>query len=306
MNIPAGITIALVTVAALVSGFVFHSQRVEPDSRDGVPSIVCDTAGIPQITARAAYVLDVTSGDVLYEKAALNPMPLASLTKVMTVLVASRVLDPESDIVISQDALASEGDAGLVLGEVWRAQDLIDFTLITSANDGARALARASMEHTGESSDAFVERMNTLASTLGLSQTYFLNETGLDVNTRVAGAYGSARDVAHLLGYLYQEAGEVVFASSRATHTFVSRSGITHRAENTSSTAGHLPGQAISKTGFTDLAGGNLGIVAEILVGKPVALVVLGSTREERDRDIETLYRATRDLLKRDTLCPTE
>lgn len=306
MNIPAGIAIAFVTVAALMGGFIVHSQRAEVGTGDRAPAVVCDTPAAPRLTARAAYVLDVTSGRVLFEKNALSPVPLASLTKVMTALVASRVLDPESDIVISKEALTPEGDAGLVEGEVWRAQDLIDFTLITSANDGARALALASMKHAGESANAFVERMNALATTLGLSQTYFLNETGLDVNVHVAGAYGSARDIAHLLGYLYQEAGEVVFASSRATYTFVSRSGITHRAENTSSTAGHLPGQAISKTGFTDLAGGNLGIVAEILVGKPVALVVLGSTRAERDRDIETLYHFTRDLLKRDTLCPTE
>lgn len=306
MNISAGVTIAFITLAVLFGGFIVHYERETTVPSEAPYLAACDVPEAPQITARAAYVLDITSGEILFEREASTPVPLASLTKVMTALVASRVLEPESDITISDEALLAEGDAGLVANEVWRAQDLIDFTLITSANDGARALALASMEHAGESNDAFVGRMNARAASLGLSQTYFLNETGLDVNTAVAGAYGSARDVAHLLGYLYQEAGEVVFASSRAEYTFVSRSGIVHRAENTSRTAGHLPGQTISKTGFTDLAGGNLGIVAEILVGKPVALVVLGSTREERDRDIETLYRFTRDVLKRATLCTTE
>ncbi len=303
MNVGVGMSIAALTVAVVSTGLLVHQSSSISPERFVISDEACRVGNPPELTAKTGIVLNLADGEVLYDKGSARQVPLASLTKVMTALVASLILDPNDDVTISADALTPLGDAGLVEGEVWRAQDLIDFTLITSANDGARALLLASIEKTNEPPRAFVDRMNALASSLGLTQTYFLNETGLDVTTSLAGAYGSAADIATLLGHLYREAGEVAAASSRSRSVFTSRSGIEHYAENTSTTAGHLPGQVVSKTGFTDLAGGNLGIVAEPLPGKPVAIVVLSSTREERERDVVALYEYARKNLRRATLC---
>lgn len=306
MNHNAGILIGGVTLLALFGGFFILTPGGAP--REASPgdaaAALCAAFKVPVVEAKAAYVLDVESGAALFEKHADAQIPLASLTKAMTILVASRLLGPDDVVTVTKEAFLSEGEAGLFEGERWRAQDLIDFTLITSANDGAHALALASSERAAEPPSAFIERMNVLAAKdLDLSQTFYLNDTGLDVSSSTAGAYGSARDMAHFFSYLYRTEERIFALSSSVAKTFRSLSGFTHIAENTSSLSGRLPGGAVSKTGFTDLAGGNLAIIAEPLLGRPVAIVVLGSSREGRDRDAEALYSFARGALKRATLC---
>jgi len=85
--------------------------------------------------------------------------------------------------------------------------------------------------------------------------------------------------------------------------TFTSESGYTHDAVNTSSVIGSLGGGIASKTGYTDLAGGNLAIVFEPIPGRSVAAVVLGSTREGRDSDMEALTEGVKTALKRMLVC---
>ncbi|XKT74279.1 MAG: D-alanyl-D-alanine carboxypeptidase family protein [Patescibacteria group bacterium UBA2163] len=259
-------------------------------------------ASAPEIEARAAYVLDINTNTVLYKKEASQQLPLASLTKLMTVLVALETLDPTSIIAIDPNALDIEGDSGLLAHELWRIQDLIDFTLMTSSNDGAHALALA-VEKSKKDPGSFIKTMNQKTSNLGLSQTYFLNDTGLDVSTSTGGSYGSPRDIATLLTYIYKNKTELFSGSVTPASTFVSISGITHTASHTSSSVGTLGGEVIAKTGFTDLAGGNLALVAEPILGRPVAIVVFQSTRTGRDRDITQLYEYAKTVLKRDILC---
>ena len=259
------------------------------------------------IAAESAYVVDLKTHTPLYVKNAHAQLPLASLTKLMTVLVASEILDEAQLITISEEAFNPEGDSGFVIDELWKAVDLIDFTLITSSNDGAHALALAvkkkDANENGRENFDFIKAMNAKASHLGMVQTYFINDTGLDVSLQTAGAYGSAYDVSLLLSHVYRESSRVFDASTTAGMVFRSVSGIEHTATHTSGLVGVLPGSAVSKTGFTDLAGGNLGVVVETLPGHPVAIVVLHSTREMRDKDVETLYQFSRDMLKRATLC---
>ncbi|MFC1775660.1 hypothetical protein ACFLY0_02315, partial [Patescibacteria group bacterium] len=94
------------------------------------------------IEAKAAYVLDLNSGEVLYTKNENQQFPLASVTKVMTALIATE-LAPNSGlkIRIAHDTLEPEGDSGFLVGELWRLKDMLDFTLVSSSNDGARAAA---------------------------------------------------------------------------------------------------------------------------------------------------------------------
>lgn len=254
----------------------------------------------PSLTATAGFAVDLTDGSVLYDKHAEAQLPLASLAKTMTVLTARTTLHADSPVTITPEALTPEGESGLIVGEVWTAGGLSDFTLITSSNDGARALMLAGAKEQGISHAEFVEAMNRRARAFGMTSTYFLNETGLDVSSTTAGAYGSARDIAILFGYLALREPELVERSVLAEHTFYSLSGRTHEAKNTALLASVIQAPVASKTGFTDLAGGNIALVFEPLPGRPVALSVLGSTRDGRVRDAEVLAEyAAREVERR-------
>jgi D-alanyl-D-alanine carboxypeptidase (penicillin-binding protein 5/6) len=268
-----------------------------------VPKYCTTEPAGPAVLARAAYAFDIQSGHILYGKNADAQLPLASLTKVMTIATALSILSPTSTVTISADALSSEGDYGLQLGEKWRAGDLADFTLVVSANDGARALMLAAAAAAHQSSEQFYAAMNKHAAEWGLTQMYFRNETGLDLSPVAAGAYGSASDVAHLFSKVTTLYPSFFDRSVLPRHSFTSLSGVTHTVDNTSMVASSLMASSISKTGYTDLAGGNLGLVFEPLPGRPVAIAVLGSTREGRDSDVMVLANFVTTRLKRDILC---
>ncbi|MFQ5541042.1 MAG: D-alanyl-D-alanine carboxypeptidase family protein [Candidatus Paceibacteria bacterium] len=300
-------TIAAVAVVAFLFG-IYALSGTFPTNGGALAAVVCMPPDEKlSLEANAAYVYDIERDAMLYGKEQFQQIPLASVTKLMTALVASELLNGSGGTVtVAEAALAMEGDSGLFADEVWRMQDLIDFTLITSSNDGAEALAlAASAKSPFKQSDAFVEAMNERAHSFGLSQSYFLNATGLDISTTTAGAYGSARDVAILATHAYRELPTVFDGSSASARTFTSLSGFQHEAEHTSALAGTLAGVAVAKTGFTDLAGGNLVIVAEPVLGRPVAIAVLGSSLKGRDRDVEALYEYAKSAIKRSLACET-
>lgn len=293
-----GYTIAsIVALTLIAAGSYAHAQL---SVHQPVTAQYCTRIAMPDITARAAYVYDVQNDTRIFGKNTEAQLPLASLTKLATAVVASAELKDTRTVTISEQALTPEGDSGFFAGETWAVQDLLDFTLMTSSNDGARALALAAA---GGSTTPFIEAMNAFATEIGATQTFFVNETGLDISSSTAGAYGSARDVAHLLAQAYAVRGDAFLASTQSASAFTSLSGFTHEATHTADIAGTLPGELIVKTGFTDLAGGNLAVLTEVLPGRPVAVVVLGATRETRESDVATLIEAARAQMKRATLC---
>lgn len=265
----------------------------------------CVTPAGPDIRALAGYVLDIKHGTVLYEKNGTTQLPLASVAKLVTVLTAARELGSETIVTISDEALTPFGESGLTLGEKWQAQDLTDFTLITSSNDGARALFLEAAKQVPASEEEFIDTANRRIGQLGLMQTYLINETGLDESSTLAGAYGSARDVALLLAELTRSFPNVAEKSTVPEWTFVNESGNKHTAKNTALLAASLPGTLISKTGYTDLAGGNMALVYEPIPGRPVAIVVLGSTREERITDATALATFSTARIRTNALCET-
>ncbi len=237
-----------------------------------------------QVQAKAAIVYDINSGTILYNKNIDTTLPIASITKLMTALVASDAFAPTAQVSTTAQALKTEGESGLIEGDTWRARDLSDYMLTVSSNDAAATLALA----TG-SQEAFIMQMNKHAQELGLATLSFFNETGLDANEQEAGAYGSARDVASLLVYTAIVKPELLEATSFEAFTSVSATGLRYRAVNTNKIVKAVPGFIGGKTGFTDLAGGNLAIVFDRSIGNPVVVVVLGSTKEGRFDDVLTL-----------------
>lgn len=243
------------------------------------------------VEGRAAIVYDLTTGETLYEKNSRSQLPLASITKLLTVYAAVEALPANATVTMTEKSLLPEGDNGFVVGQQFAFNDLARLALVSSSNDATAAIAET----------AAVARATTgknllagAASAAGLSQTYALNGTGLDESTSVSGGYGSARDVAVLAGKLLARAPEIAAATTKKDITIQSRSGESFTLRNTNQQIGSVPNALLSKTGFTDLAGGNLAIVYDAGINRPVAIVVLGSSVEGRFTDVQKLLnRAT-------------
>lgn len=144
---------------------------------------------------RAALLMEASSGKLLYEKNIDEKLPIASVTKVMTLLLVLEAIDGGSlkldDIVtVSENAAGMGGSqAYMEPGEQMSVHDMLKAVVVSSANDGAVALG----EHIAGSEQGFVDMMNARARELGMTNTEFVNITGLD-NTEIH--YSTARDVA--------------------------------------------------------------------------------------------------------------
>lgn len=245
-----------------------------------------------RLEGKSAIVYDLATGEVLYEKNAKSQLPLASLTKLITVYVGATTLSPGAVVPITDSALAEEGESGLASGEVFSFTDAAKLALVASSNDAAEAVAEAAALQQSTSGKSL---MASAIQAIGLSQTYAVNGTGLDISTTLSGGYGSAMDVAQLSGALLTKAPDLAEATTHSAVTVSSKAGVVHSLSNTNQDVAHIPNLLLSKTGFTDLAGGNLAIVYDAGIGHPVAIVVLGSSREGRFADVATLLDLTRD-----------
>jgi D-alanyl-D-alanine endopeptidase (penicillin-binding protein 7) len=261
------------------------------------------------LEAKSAVVWDVVNKKEMFAKNSDMPLPLASLTKVMTAVTTDGKLNGSQKIEITKEDLSPEGDSQLIVGDVWKASDLRDFTLITSSNDGAFALAAmaeatkiigpyASTSRYGMGDNMqwyrkdFIEEMNETAAKIGLTNSKFFNEHGLDENSDKGGAYGSAKDMALLFEYTLKNYPEILEATRYKNLEFASAEK-KYSAENTNIIIDKIPNIIASKTGYTDLAGGNLVIAFDAGLNRPIIISVLGSTEEGRFSDVLQLVKAT-------------
>ncbi len=306
-------TIAQLSVALGILVLIFGASYIpELAKKDQIPEpppqeatvqevpVIKDQFEDLSITAGAAYVWDVKNQRALYNKNAGAQLPLASVTKLMTTLVAYESLDPDAQVRIGADAIAQEGDSNLAEGQTFALKDLANLTLVTSSNDGAYALAAAAGQAVAPSADpasAFIDAMNAKAESLGLSQSFFANPTGLDIDGTTSGSYGSARDMAFLMEYLVLKRPDILEETREAISTVRNQQGAVYTATNTNEVVNKIPGILGSKTGFTDLAGGNLVIAYDAGLNRPIIISVLGSTREGRFSDMIKLIEATERTL---------
>jgi D-alanyl-D-alanine carboxypeptidase (penicillin-binding protein 5/6) len=237
-------------------------------------------AGAPPVSARAFLVENPATGEVLAQHGAWARAPIASITKLMTVLVT---LDHAKwdDVVRVRSAAAAVGESTVNLraGERMTVADLIKAALIQSANDAAVALA----DHVGRGDrQAFVELMNEKAEELGLERTHFLRPDGLDI----AGHYSTARDVTTLaqVAMRIPKIRAIVrlrtdsIAGGRRLHTW-------------NDLLGAFTGLYGVKTGHTAAAGW-CEVAAVRRYGVTLYTTVLGSpTRSQRNNDLASLMR---------------
>ena len=254
------------------------------------------------IEARAVFVFDLKKRSVLFARNENEKLPLASVTKLMTALVARENLSEGVVVTLTGKDISVEGDSGLRTGERWRLGDLLSVMLLISSNDAAHAVAgfvwsagqpNADMEN---ARSKFIGMMNEKALALGLTQTEFFNESGLDIEQMKNGGYGSAHDVALIFAELWGKYPETIEITARKDARIVSQDDIAHILPNTNEIVGKISGLVASKTGYTSLAGGNLAIIFDRGIGDPVVVVVLGSTYKGRFDDMEKLVEAARKV----------
>ena len=148
------------------------------------------------IDAVSAVLMEASSGKIFYEKNADAPLPPASVTKIMTLLLVMEAVDEGkvsmTDTVTVSEHAASMGGSQVYLkvGETMSLEDMVKSVVIASANDAAVALA----EHSAGSEEAFVKRMNERAGELGMANTNFENTNGLDDTAK--NHLTTARDIA--------------------------------------------------------------------------------------------------------------
>jgi len=244
------------------------------------------------VEAKAFVVYDIESGQILFSKDEKTILPLASLTKIMTALTASDLAKNDTMVNIGD---SKEKNTGIITPkEKWGLEKLINLTLVSSSNFGAESIASVIGASTQTN---FIGAMNQKAKILGLEGMSFTNETGLDINNAISGANGSALDVAKLFTYVLKNKPGIFEATKFKVITETSLDNKNHTAINTNEIINKIPGLIASKTGFTNMAGGNLAIIANLGLRHPIAFVVMGSSEKGRFADTEKLVQVTEEYL---------
>ena len=235
-----------------------------PRPQDGFPD-----PGSPSLTAPAWLLYDASNGVVLASSAADEQRAIASVTKIMTALVALDRADLDEVVTISARAAATgEKEIGLVAGEQITMGALLKALLVASANDAATAIA----EYVGGSVEGFVDLMNQKAEELGMTNTLFANPHGLDSPRH----YSSAADLVKLAmaAMEYAEFRDAVRAQVLVFPD--DPEGNRRVATTTNLLLGRYPGLIGVKTGFTAQAQLTY-VAAAQRQGRTLYAVVLGA-----------------------------
>jgi len=243
----------------------------EPERIEGIADVVLDVS--------AAYAV-TEHGEVLFNQNADEVIPIASITKVLTALAAVEQMPLDTPIVITPEAIRTEGNlGGLYVNETFSLHDALIAMLLPSSNDAAVAIAQAS-----GGVEQFVAAMNEKAKAFGATNSNFSNVHGLSP----PGNFASAADVAtfmhealrndDLAAILRQPEADVVSEDGIA-HTFV------HRGNGLTA----FPGVLGLKTGYTDESRGTLVFAfrPDARSDRIVVTVILGS--DDRSADTEAL-----------------
>lgn len=236
-----------------------------------------------EITAPSAVLIEAETGKVLFDKDCHQIRACASITKVMTLLLVFEAIDEGrinmNDKISASAHAASMGGSDIWLeeGEIMSVHDLIKATVVASANDAAVALA----EEVSGSEDAFVEKMNQKAQTLGMKETTFKNCNGLDEDGHLTSAY----DVALMSRELIKHKEIFEFTSIWMDYL---RDGKT-QIVNTNKLLKTYKGITGLKTGTTSQAGSCISATATRDELTLIAVVLGSATGKERFSDAASL-----------------
>ncbi len=243
--------ITLVLLLLLPSSVVFSQDSPEEEEEEFTPTTLMPF----NVEAKAAILVEAETGNVLYAKNPDEPMPPASIVKMMTLLLAFEALESGQadwdDIAVTsekawRDTRGNVSQIYLNVGQEVTYRELIEGISIVSANDASIVLA----EFLAGSETAFVNRMNQRAQELGMTNTRFRNSHGLPAEGQ---EYMSARDIALLAQVIVNNQPKILEFDSRPEYTFNNI-----RQDNFNKLPRRYPGADGIKTGSTTAAGYSL------------------------------------------------
>ena len=202
--------------------------------------------------ARSAVLMDADTGRILYEKNGEEVIPMASTTKIMTLLVTLENADLEGTVTVSSYA-ASMPDVQLNIreGERYRLKDLCYSMMLESHNDAAAAIA----EHVGGSVEGFASMMNQKARDLGCYHTYFITPNGLDAEDEHGVHSTTAEDLARIMRFCMQN-DTFLSITREPSWNFTDLDGTrSFTVNNKNAFLNMMEGALTGKTGFTNDAG---------------------------------------------------
>ena len=239
------------------------------------------------VSSKSAILMDIGSGQILYEKNAHDKLPPASVTKVMTMLLICEALDSgkitlNDSVQISENA-ASMGGSQIFLepGEVQKVDTLLKGIAVASANDGCVAMA----EYIAGSIESFVDMMNAKAKELNMKDTNFVNTNGLPVDNH----YTSAHDIALMSRELLKHDVIHKYLTTWMDQVVVGKKQATVGLANTNKLIKHYQGATGVKTGFTQQAKYCLSASAKRGDTHLVAVTLGAETSPERFKDATSL-----------------
>lgn len=284
-----------------LTALMHYNSSATESSRESPEELIVNPYDGLDLEAEAALVLDIQNETIIFGKNESLEWPLASLTKLATALVVEETAQSidvaRGVITFDKEAISEEGDDGFLVGETFYIEDLRDVMLLRSSNDAARAFARW-VEGMPDEENSFVNRMNQIAGRLNFSTMYFLNPTGLDMDKRLSGAYGTAEEIARLLAWILKNTPHIFFITQISELEVFSLEGNRHTFQSSAEPILSIPGLIGVKTGFTDLAGGNVVFAFSLGLERHFIVSILGSSLKGRFTDGLKLYEATKEYIR--------
>ena len=238
------------------------------------------------VDAVSAILIEASTGKIMYEKNADEPLPPASVTKVMTMLLVMEAINGGviklSDTIQTSENAASMGGSQIYLkaGEDMTVEDMLKSVVIASANDAAVALA----EHISGSEESFVMRMNERAAELGLQNSNFENTNGLDDDTK--NHVMSARDIAVITQELLKHPKILEYSGIWMDTVRNGEFGLT----NTNRLVRFYNGANGLKTGSTSKAKFCISATAKRDGMQLIAVIMAAPTRDTRNESAKKLF----------------
>jgi len=269
-----------VLVFAMILAVLLAGQPVQagPLNQPVVP-------GTPKVEAESFVLMDAQSGQILSQRNADEHLAMASITKIMTAVVALEKGNPDADVSVGPAVLDRKRVYGTLIflerGEKFTLRDMLYALLMDSANDAAVAIA----ENISGNVDDFVKLMNDKAKELGANDTHFTNPHGLSE----VGHYSSARDMAVIARYALQKPEFAAIVKTKERAFPRARPGLPNELQNHNKLLWRYPDADGVKTGYTDQAGHTL-VASATRNGRQLITVILKGTA------IATVYRNAGEL----------
>lgn len=247
------------------------------------------------IRGKSYAVYDVKNQNIIYSKNENEVLPLASLTKVAAAITANKLVDKNTKITIQKSLMRKDEslDIGMREGQIWKMNDLLKYALTISSNSSIDIIASTISKRNSD----FVDNMNNYIKDLGYKNFYFNSASGLDYGSVIGGA-GTALEYTKLFAKSYELIPDIMSYTINSKVNLNSNSQKIYQIPNTNKSASEIIGLMASKTGFTDAAGGNLAVLYESEINRPIIIVVLGSTIDERFEDVNKLLDSTNRFLQ--------